>query len=69
MLDLFEAGTRKQMNAPKKKYNTRFLQGLEWKILDADAVAWGCFEVREGNCSEICNPPERIASESYMGYL
>ncbi|EDQ98216.1 uncharacterized protein LACBIDRAFT_307909 [Laccaria bicolor S238N-H82] len=38
MLALSEAGTRKQMKAPKKKYNTRFPQGLEWEILNADVV-------------------------------
>jgi hypothetical protein len=38
MLALSEAGTRKQMKAPKKKYNTRFPQGLEWEVLNADVV-------------------------------
>lgn len=55
MLALSEAGTRKQMKAPKKKYNTRFPQGLEWEILNADAVA--------------LLGMTHALSESYMGYL
>jgi len=40
-LSLAEAGTRKQMKVPKPadlSYRSRFRYGLEWEILNADAV-------------------------------
>jgi hypothetical protein len=40
-LELSEAGTRQRMRIPKSKdlsYHGRFQHGLEWEILNADAV-------------------------------
>ena len=40
-LAISEAGARKQMRVPKPRdleYNGRFHHGLEWEILNADAV-------------------------------
>ncbi|KAF9524468.1 outer membrane protein Iml2/Tetratricopeptide repeat protein 39 [Crepidotus variabilis] len=57
-LALAEAGTRRQMKSPKPSdftYRTRFPHGLEWEILNADAV------VLLGLTNAL--------SESYMGYL
>jgi len=57
-LALSEAGTRKQMRVPKPRdltQPTRFQFGLEWEILNADAV------VLLGLTNAL--------SESYMGYL
>ncbi|RDB22979.1 Mitochondrial outer membrane protein IML2 [Hypsizygus marmoreus] len=54
-LTLSEAGARRQQKAPKSRVNQRFPPGLEWEILNADAV------VLLGLTSAL--------SESYMGYL
>ncbi|KAF8891625.1 hypothetical protein CPB84DRAFT_1784122 [Gymnopilus junonius] len=57
-LSLSEAGTRKQMCAPKPHdltYQSRFPYGLEWEILNADAV--------------VLLGLTHALSESYMGYL
>ncbi|KAF9481931.1 hypothetical protein BDN70DRAFT_875724 [Pholiota conissans] len=57
-LSLSEAGTRKQMRVPKPhdmSYHSRFHYGLEWEILNADAV--------------VLLGLTHALSESYMGYL
>ncbi|KDR84675.1 hypothetical protein GALMADRAFT_56095 [Galerina marginata CBS 339.88] len=57
-LSLSEAGTRKQTRTLKPRdmsYNSRFSYGLEWEILNADAV--------------VLLGLTHALSESYMGYL
>ncbi|KAF8163824.1 mitochondrial outer membrane protein IML2 [Crassisporium funariophilum] len=57
-LALSEAGTRKHMRTPKPRdmsHHSRFHHGLEWEILNADAV--------------VLLGLTHALSESYMGYL
>ncbi|KAJ3508360.1 hypothetical protein NLJ89_g5802 [Agrocybe chaxingu] len=57
-LALSEAGARKQMRVPKPRdlnFHSRFTYGLEWEILNADAV--------------VLLGLTHALSESYMGYL
>ncbi|EAU84983.2 hypothetical protein CC1G_04079 [Coprinopsis cinerea okayama7 len=54
-LALSETGTRKQMKAPKAKTHSRFPAGLEWDIINADAV--------------VLLGLTHALSETYMGYL
>ncbi|KAF8967258.1 hypothetical protein BDZ97DRAFT_1804125 [Flammula alnicola] len=57
-LSLSEAGTRKHMRNPKPRdlsHHSRFHHGLEWEILNADAV--------------VLLGLTQALSESYMGYL
>lgn len=54
-LTLSEAGARSQQKAPKSRANQRFPPGLEWEILNADAV--------------VLLGLTHALSESYMGYF
>ncbi|PPQ82140.1 hypothetical protein CVT25_015147 [Psilocybe cyanescens] len=57
-LSMSEAGARKQMRVPKPRdmsYESKFSYGLEWEILNADAV--------------VLLGLTHALSESYMGYL
>ncbi|KAH6902081.1 mitochondrial outer membrane protein IML2 [Coprinopsis sp. MPI-PUGE-AT-0042] len=54
-LALSETGARKQMKAPKAKAHSRFPVGLEWEIINADAI--------------VLLGLTHALSETYMGYL